>query len=187
MEKLELSNEDRKELAEFENQRQNIRRLWNIDEQTAHILYFWVKANKPARILEIGTSNGYSTFWLAKAATFYGGLVETIEVDESRFKLAQHNLQRMKNITMHFGLAEIIIPNLSHQYELVFIDAGKIGYVDYIKLLLDKLTQNAVIIADNVISHSHSTQDYLQFMQNSGFFETMTLAVGSGLEISIKK
>jgi len=187
MEKLELSQLDKKKITAFAKQRQNIRRLWNIDQETAHLLYFWVRSYKPEHILEIGTSNGYSTFWLAKAASFYGGVVETIEVDESRFKLAEQNLQKMENITMHFGLAEKIIPNLTQQYGLVFIDAGKIGYVDYLKLLLDKLDKNAVIIADNVISHSHSIQDYLQLIHKSDLFETMTLAVGAGLEISIKK
>jgi predicted O-methyltransferase YrrM len=88
---------------------------------------------------------------------------------------------------MHFGLAEKIIPSLPNLYNFVFIDAGKIGYVDYLKLMLDKLDKDAVIIADNVISHSHSIQDYLQLIRKSDLFETMTLSIGAGLEISIKK
>jgi predicted O-methyltransferase YrrM len=187
MEKLELTKFDKKKIAIFKEQRQTIKRLWNIDQETAHLLYFWVKTYKPEHILEIGSSNGYSTFWLAKAASYHSGLVETIEVDEKRYKLAEENLQGITNIQMHFGLAEKIIPGLTYQYQFVFIDAGKIGYVDYLKLLLDKLDKNAVIIADNVISHRHSIQEYLQLIRKSHLFETMTLAVGDGLEISIKK
>jgi predicted O-methyltransferase YrrM len=187
MEKLDLNQSDKKRLIKFEHQRQTNRRLWNIDKETAHLLYFWVKSYKPKHILEIGTSNGYSTFWLAKAASYHDGIVETIEVDKNRYKMAQENLQGVVNIKMHFGLAEKIIPSLPNLYNFVFIDAGKIGYVDYLKLMLDKLDKDAVIIADNVISHSHSIQDYLQLIRKSDLFETMTLSIGAGLEISIKK
>ncbi|MDY6915012.1 MAG: class I SAM-dependent methyltransferase, partial [Candidatus Cloacimonadota bacterium] len=174
-------------LTQFEKQRNTIRRLWNIDQHTAHFLYMQTRIIQPASILEIGTSNGFSTFWLASAAIKFHGKIETIEVDKNRFELAQKNLKGIPNIKMHFGLAENIIPKLQNSYQLVFIDAGKIGYITYIKLLLDKISHDAVIIADNVISHQSTVQEYLDFMKKSVLFETITLPIGDGLEISRRK
>jgi len=175
----------REELETFAAQKRKIRRLWNIGEETANLLYFFVKAKNPQNILEIGTSNGFSTFWLSVAAE--SAVIDTIEVDESRFLLAKENLKSRKNIVIHFGLAEKIIPNLDKKYDLVFIDAGKIDYINYLKLLLKKLNNDALIIADNVISHHETVREYLTFVKNHRDFTTFTLSVESGLEISIYK
>jgi predicted O-methyltransferase YrrM len=174
----------REELARFDQQRATIRRLWNIDKQTAHLLYMLTAIKQPRHILEIGTSNGYSTFWLSLAAESCGATVETIEVEQGRYQMAKENLKHRTNITQYHDLAEHCIPLLKHQYDLVFIDAGKIGYIDYIQLLLDKLASGALVIADNTVSHQHSVQDYLDFMRHHPHFESMKLNIDAGLEIS---
>ena len=86
----------KKELERFEKQKQSSESFWNIREQTAKFLYSFIKAKSPENILEIGTSNGYSTFWLSLAAE--NAFVDTIEADESRFELAKKNLKSRKNI-----------------------------------------------------------------------------------------
>ncbi|MBT3169480.1 MAG: O-methyltransferase [Candidatus Cloacimonetes bacterium] len=171
------------ELTKFAQQKTEIHRLWNIDEQTANLLYMLIKAKRPTNILEIGTSNGYSTFWLSISAE--KAKIHTIEVDEERFHLAKENLQNRDNITQHFGKAEEIISTLTQKFDFIFIDAGKIGYINYIKLIIDKLENGAIIVADNVISHKNSVQDYLDFIKNNENFETATIEIGDGLEISI--
>jgi predicted O-methyltransferase YrrM len=148
-------------------------------------LYFFIKTKKPKNILEIGTSNGFSTFWLSLAADKHKAVVHTIEVEKSRYELAKANLKSRKNVVQYLGMAEEIIPTLNIQFEFVFIDAGKINYLDYLLLILPKLTDSAIIIADNVISHQDSVKEYLDYVRYQSCFESMELNIGDGLEISI--
>jgi len=171
-------------LKKFTEQKKINRRLWNISDETAEILFKLVLLNKPRHILEIGTSNGYSTFWLSLAAERTGSIIHTIEVDEVRFRMACENLSERQNVNLIYGLAEEEIPKIDQKFDFVFIDGGKIGYINYIRLLENKLEPKAVIIADNVISHKDTVRDYLDFMQENELFETETIDIGSGLEIS---
>ncbi|MDO9578550.1 MAG: class I SAM-dependent methyltransferase [Candidatus Cloacimonadales bacterium] len=173
------------QLAKFKAQKKNQRRLWNISEKCAELLFMLIQAKRPKRILEIGTSNGYSTFWLSLAAESCGAVIDTIEIDESRFKLAKENLKELSNIVQHVGKAEFIIPELNNKYDFVFIDAGKIDYIIYLKLLLEKLKNNALIVADNVISHEDTVKEYLDFINSDLRFVSMTLPLEAGLEISV--
>lgn len=173
-----------KELQNFAEQKTANRRLWNIDLKTAQYLYELIQQNKPARILEIGTSNGYSTFWISLAAAYIAATVDTIEVDEKRYKMARKNLQKRNNVNLILGLAEKVIPQLNGFYEFVFIDAGKIGYLNYLQSLLPKIKPDSLIVADNVISHQTTVRDYLDFVQNSDYFASYTVNIGTGLEIS---
>ena len=175
------------ELARFEIQKNEIRRLWNISQETAELLYTFVIIKTPEHILEIGTSNGFSTFWLSLAAETCGAVIDTIEVDEDRFMLAKKNFINRKNIIQHFGKAELVIPKLTDKYDFVFIDAGKINYIDYIKILIKKLCNNAIIVADNVISHKDTVKEYLDFIECSELFESVILNIDSGLNVAIYK
>ena len=164
----------KRELEAFDKQKREIHRLWNIDAETAKYLFEYIVDLAPKKIIEIGTSNGYSGFWISAAAKVSNGILETIEVDEERFKLSQNNLKNQTNI----------IPTLENKYDIAFIDAGKIGYINYIKLLLPKLKDNAIIIADNVISHKKSVQEYIDFMKSDNQFENELIEIGTGLLIS---
>ena len=175
----------KKELSLFEAQRANMRRLWNIEQHSAELLYTMIETTNPGRILEIGTSNGFSTFWLSLAAETCGALVDTIEIDEERYNLAKKNLVNRDNIIQHFGKAEIVIPSLIDKYDFILIDAGKINYIDYIKLLIDKLKDGAIIIADNVISHEHTVTEYLDYIESSELFDFVTLKIDSGLNVAV--
>ena len=181
---MKTINEDFSNLLEkFDFEKNNLNRLWNISEQTAQLIYFLAAIKSPKNILEIGTSNGYSTFWLSIASS--GTMVHTIESDIKRFNLAKNNLKTIRNIKQYFGKAEDIIPKLNTKFDLVFIDACKVDYVNYLKIIMNKLNENALIITDNVISHSDSTIEFDRFIKNNPTFRSMTLAIDDGLEISI--
>ncbi len=182
-----IKTEFKTEFARFAVQKKNIRRLWNISENCAELLYLLVLMKKPERILELGTSNGYSTFWLSLAAEKIGAEIISIEVDESRYELARQNLKNRSNVKLIKGRAEDVILNLKEEFDFVFIDAGKINYIDYLQLLLDKLKDNAIITADNVISHHHSVKEYLDFIKSDSRFDSMTLPLDAGLEMSVFK
>lgn len=106
-------------------------------------------------------------------------------MDKTRFKLAGENLKDRSNIILHFGKAELIIPELNTKFDFVFIDAGKIDYIVYLKLFLGKLENNAIIVADNVISHNETVKEYLDFIKSDPRFDSMTLPLDAGLEISV--
>jgi len=174
------------ELERFDEQKKRNRRLWNISENIASILYSLVLASSPKRILEIGTSNGYSTFWLSLAAEKVDSFIDTIEVDESRFSMAIQNLKNRKNIRQYLGKAEEVIPTLNNMYDYFFIDAGKINYIDYLNILIstNKINENALIIADNITSHPETVKKYVDFLNSSEDFATVEIPIDSGLLIA---
>jgi predicted O-methyltransferase YrrM len=183
MEKLKLKYSS--ELEKFAQQKATIHRLWNVDETTADFLFLTAVSRKAKYLLELGTSNGYSTFWLSLAAEINQAVLHTVEVDEKRFLLAKDNLKDRNNITMHLGLAEKIIPALASGIDFVFIDAGKPAYLDYLQLLIPRLQAGAVILADNITSHPSTTASYQAFLRHSPDFFSLVLPLESGLEMSI--
>ena len=113
------------------------------------------KIIRPKYILEIGTFTGYSALCLLKGLT-HDGELHTIELRQqdadtalSNFKFAENN----NLITLHVGNAKEIIPKLDFEWDLVFIDADKVSYIDYYELILPRLSEKGIIIADNVLFH----------------------------------
>lgn len=109
----------------------------------------------PRRILEIGTFTGYSALCLAKGLTEDGQL-HTIELREQDVQLARAYFDRSSysnKIISHAGNAAEIIPKLKENWDLVFIDADKPGYIEYFNLLLPQVRKNGFILADNIFFH----------------------------------
>lgn len=109
----------------------------------------------PRSILEIGTFTGYSAICLAKGLT-EDGLLHTIELRKEDADLSRNNFIMAglaDKIISHTGNALEIIPTLDEEWDLVFIDADKPGYVDYFNLVLPKLKKGGIILADNVLFH----------------------------------
>jgi caffeoyl-CoA O-methyltransferase len=110
---------------------------------------------RPGRILEIGTFMGYSALCLARGLE-KGGQLHTIELRDEDADLAAGNFRRANwqdRIILHRGNALEIIPALEEVWDLVFIDADKVNYTEYYKLVLPRLRPGGLIIADNVLFH----------------------------------
>lgn len=110
---------------------------------------------RPRRILEIGTFTGYSALCLAKGLEPDGQL-HTIELRENDAALAQGYFNRSAlrhKIIQHTGSAKEVIPTLNETWDLVFIDADKVSYIEYFELVFPKLRQNGFILADNIFFH----------------------------------
>lgn len=175
------------ELHMFEIQRKNITRLWNIDQTTGEFLFKLVLEKKPDRIIEVGTSNGFSTFWLSRAAEILQIEVDTIDADYDRNFLAKDNLRGFTNINFYLGTAKDVIPTLANCYDFFFLDANKSLYLDILKSLQSHLNKNCWIIADNTVSHKNTVNEYLDFVRNNDSFETKSLDIGQGLEFTTIK
>jgi caffeoyl-CoA O-methyltransferase len=119
------------------------------------MLSFLSRMIQPNKILEIGSFTGYSALCLAEGLTSTGEL-HTIELRAEDAHTAALNFSkstRNKQIHLHIGNAKEIIPEISVEWDLVFIDADKTGYIDYYELIIPRLSKNGWIIADNVLFH----------------------------------
>ncbi len=108
---------------------------------------------RPNRILEIGTYTGYATLCLAEGLAPKGRIITIDENDELAVR-TQHYFSTSPNasqIDMRVGNALAIIPTLDENWDLVFIDADKINYINYFELVIAQLNPGGLIIADNVL------------------------------------
>jgi len=118
---------------------------------------------RPQRILEIGTFTGFSALCLAKGLQ-PGGTLHTIELRDDDAATAKKYFKQAnaENIILHIGDAKDIIPGLKEQWDLVFIDADKVGYIDYYELTLPAVKKGGFILADNVLFHGEVLQTELK-------------------------
>ena len=126
-------------------------------------LSFFSKLISPQSILEIGTFTGFSTLCLAEGLTATGTL-DTIELRAEEANAARVHFNasaKGQQIISHIGDAKNILPTLHKQWDLVFIDADKTGYIEYVNLVLPMLSDKGVIIADNVLFHGQVFEEQI--------------------------
>jgi caffeoyl-CoA O-methyltransferase len=113
------------------------------------------KMLQPARILEVGTFMGYSALCLANGL-LNGGKLHTIELRKEEGDIALqnfHNAEAREKIILHLGNALEIIPSIRETWDLVFIDADKVNYINYYELVLPNMRRGGFILADNTLFH----------------------------------
>jgi predicted O-methyltransferase YrrM len=116
---------------------------------------------QPKYVLEIGTFTGFSALCLAAGLQETGELhtIELREEDASKARQYFSKSERNKQIHLHTGPAAEIIPTLPHEWDLVFIDADKTGYIGYYEQLVPRLSKNGMILADNVLFHGQVLEE----------------------------
>jgi caffeoyl-CoA O-methyltransferase len=134
---------------------------------------------RPKNLLEIGTYTGYSAICLAEGLQD-GGLLHTIEINEELEDISSRAFEKAgvkDKIVQHIGKAADIIPSLKETFELVFIDADKIGYCDYYDLVFDKVAIGGYIVADNVLYEGEVAQPEAQQSKNAKAMHQYNLKV----------
>lgn len=122
------------------------------------------KAIRPRRILEVGTFTGYSALCMAQGLVADGEL-HTIELRHEDAVLAQSFFARSlhaNQIHLHEGNALEVIPRLDDEWDLVFIDADKSGYIRYYEMILPKLKNGGIMLVDNVLFHGQVLDDEIK-------------------------
>lgn len=153
---------------------------------------------KPERILEIGTFTGYGTISLAQGLV-EGGIMHTIDVNvelEDMVKRYLIDTGLEDKVIIHFGNALEIIPGLDETFDLVFIDAAKEQYLDYYKILFDKVRPGGFILADNAFwggkvldpgthqdDETQGIMTFSRFVQNDERVENTILPVRDGVMV----
>jgi predicted O-methyltransferase YrrM len=168
----------------FEEQKTKINRLWNIGQDTAELLKMLVLIKQPSIVLELGTSNGYSTFHIAQSL-LETAVLYTVDVEAARQDLAKENLKHFENIVFINQRIEDYIPQIKYQIDFLFIDANKLNYLKYLLALEVKLSNGAVIIADNINSHEGNIEEYTEYITRSkDKYTSIKLDIDSGIWIS---
>ena len=165
------------------------RRMLNITPDTGRLLWIMVGSARASRILEIGTSNAYSTIWLADAARETGGRVITLELNPDKVGLARENLARAglaDRVEIVQGRAADTLAGLSGPFDFVFLDADRASYLTYLELVVPKLVPGGLLVADNVTSHADELADYLARVKSHPALFSVTVPIGKGEEVSLK-
>lgn len=183
---MELYEAGQKNDAETE---ERSKKMLNLEPDTAQFLHLFIRSSRRTRILEIGTSNGYSTIWLAWAAPVTGGQVISIDRDPQKQGQAEVNLQRAglcDVVDLKCGDATQIVAGLPGPFDCVFFDADRHSAPEQLSLLLPKLTPDVLLLADNVLSHPQEMAAYLSAVEALPFFDEVILPIGKGLSIAYR-
>ena len=160
-------------------------RYRNIEPESALFLAMQIRVQQSKKILEIGTSTGYSTLWLANAAQETQGQITTLEIEPDRTAQAQKYAQELgldHVIDFRIGDAQAFLNNNLNHYDFILLDAERDAYVDYWDNLQHMLVpKRGILIVDNVISHAAEVQEFIALVQSDARFITTTLSVGAGL------
>ncbi|MCC6643470.1 class I SAM-dependent methyltransferase [Candidatus Peregrinibacteria bacterium] len=183
---------------------------WNVPAEVGEFFYKLIVKLRPKRLMEVGTSNGYSAIRMGLAlkqnpaihvdgdagvgAQESAGKLFTIESHGGRFELAAANIRRA-------GLTDFVVqikghaPEIFHSdenlkvgnFDLLFFDGIKKQHVDFLEQGIGLLKDGGVLIADNVTSHWKDMEAFVRRVEEMGVFEGRTLEIGDGVYVGIKK
>lgn len=147
------------------------------------VLQDLIQKNNVTQILEIGTLFGYSAMVMAQVLPEKGKII-TLEIDEQHVAVAQKMIAKAgmeKKIIIIPGDALEVLPQLTGFFDLVFLDAQKTQYAEYLKLVEKHLRKGSIVVADNVGIFHDKVKDYLELVNHSGKYESKTITVSLGL------
>jgi caffeoyl-CoA O-methyltransferase len=163
----------------------------NVPYEDGKVLYDVIIKNKYTSALEIGTSTGHSTIWIAWALSKTGGKLITIEIDPERHKKAIENLKEVglsDYVDARLADAHDLVKELQGPFDFVFSDADKTWYTQYFKDLQDKLSVGACFTAHNVNNNFSGINEFMQYVRSQKNFETTIVGSrGEGISVSYKK
>jgi predicted O-methyltransferase YrrM len=175
----------------FDEQREDrLQRLRNVEPETAELLGVLVRSMQAKRVLEIGTSNGYSTIWLGDAAEAVGGSVVSLEIEADRTAQAVGNVAEA-------GVADLV--DLRTQdaaealrsfgdaaFDLIFLDAERQLYAGYWPDLLRVLRANGLLVVDGTLSHAKDLVAFSELVYGEAGVTATIVTVGAGVMLIVK-
>ncbi|SKA04447.1 O-methyltransferase [Selenihalanaerobacter shriftii] len=174
-----------------------------VEPEIGEFLSLLVSIHQSENILELGTATGYSTLWLAKANQ---ANIVTIELKERDAKVARKNFKELgleDRVELLVGDAIEIMPTLEKEFDLIFIDAAKGQYMNYLEHSLELVADGGIIVADNILfkgmvstdelmhprydTLTYRLREYIKAVMNHSKLDSSILPLGDGLAVSLKK
>jgi predicted O-methyltransferase YrrM len=164
--------------------------MLNITRDTGEFLSVLVRATSARRVLEIGTSNGYSTLWLASAARATGGAVTTVELSDYKVDLARHNFSRSGLVSfialVQDDAARVLERTVDASVDLVFLDSERPEYPGWWPHLKRVLRPGGLLVVDNATSHPEQMAPFVALVKADADFTTSLVPIGNGEFLAVK-
>jgi predicted O-methyltransferase YrrM len=164
--------------------------LLPIGPATGQVLNILIKEARCQMILEIGTSYGYSTVWLAEAARETGGKVISLDIAAEKHEYARASLAKAglaDVVEFRLGDARDLLAAMMERVDFVLLDLWKVFYIPCFDLFYPRLNPGAFIAADNMIQPEFSLEDAMKYQRHvraKASIQSILLPIGSGIELS---
>jgi len=171
------TEEEKKILSVLEDLEENRGQFQNVPPRDGRLLRLLTESTGAKHVVEIGTSNGYSGIWFCLALRNTGGKLTTYEIDSNRASLARENFKRAEVdqiVTLVEGDAHKEVTKLKEQIDILFLDADKSGYIDYLNKLLPQVRPGGLILAHN-INPRQADPKYIKAITTNPDLETIFL------------
>ncbi len=166
------------------------RRMLNITRDTGEFLAVLIRATLARRVLEIGTSNGYSTLWLASAARAIGGAVTTVEVSDYKIELAKATFVRSGLVAcislVQDDAGRVLQRAAASAFDLIFLDSERPQYPGWWPDLKRALRPGGLLVVDNATSHPAEMAPFVALVSTDVEFVTSLVPVGNGEFLAVK-
>jgi len=166
------------------------RKMLNITRDTGEFLSVLVRATLARRVLEIGTSDGYSTLWLASAARAIGGSVTTIEKSQYKIDLATTNFARSGMASyisqIHEDAGQVLERSGDGAFDFIFLDSERPEYPGWWSKLRRVLRPGGLIVVDNATSHPAELAPFVALVKADTDFVTSLVPVGNGEFLAVR-
>jgi predicted O-methyltransferase YrrM len=163
----------------------------NVEPETAELLGLLVRAKRARNVLEIGTSNGYSTIWLGDAVEATGGSVVSLEIDAARTAIAAGHLESVglrTSVDLRTEDAATALAAFADAaFDLIFLDAERDAYAGYWPDLVRTLAPAGLIAVDNVISHAHDLVAFRATVDGDDRVTPAVVPVGAGVLLAVRQ
>jgi predicted O-methyltransferase YrrM len=172
-------------------QADRLRRWRNVEPETARLMSVLIRALTPRRLLELGTSNGYSTIWLADAARAVGGSLTSVEIEPDRSARARENLVRAELepfVDLRIQDAgEVLAQSADRSWEFVFLDSERPAYPGYWPDLRRVLAPRGLLVVDNAISHAEEVAAFRELVANDDAVSEALAPTGAGVLLLVRE
>ena len=166
------------------------RKMLNITRDTGEFLAVLVRATLARRALEIGTSNGYSTLWLASAARAIGGSVTTVEKSPYKIDLSAVNFARSGLASyisqVHDDAGRLLERSADGAFDMIFLDSERPEYPGWWSNLRRVLRPGGLLVVDNATSHPVEIAPFIALVKADADFVTSLVPVGNGEFLAAK-
>jgi predicted O-methyltransferase YrrM len=166
-------------------------RLRNLEPETAALLAVLVRTVRPRRMLELGTSNGYSTVWLADAARAVDAVLVSVEIapqrsDQARANLTAAGLEAWAELRSD-DAEEILARSSEEDWNLIFLDAERSAYTRYWPNLVRVLAPGGLLVVDNAVSHAGELSGFREQIAADARVMQALVPVGAGALLVVKE